>query len=93
MGKVRARKSRAMDPVQPLLIVSPAANGVTLAGAHPNQPAVPRSERGARRGAAPGPPLLLRMPTPPPSDTQGHGDRVHAVANRGVRHRADHSAR
>ena len=28
MGKVRARKSSAMDPVEPLLIVSPAANGV-----------------------------------------------------------------
>ena len=36
----------------------------TLAGAHPNQPVVPRSERGARRGAAPRFPLLLRMPAP-----------------------------
>ena len=27
-GQVRARKSSAMDPVQPLLIVSSAANGV-----------------------------------------------------------------
>ena len=42
-----------------------------LAGAHPNQPALPRSERGARRGAAPGFPPPLRMPAPPRERLEG----------------------
>src|SRR5215213_587247 len=57
-----------VDSVQPLLIVSFAANSVIdwdcgprFEGGRPNQLDVPRSERGARRGAAPRFPLLLRI--------------------------------